>query len=93
MATAILSVENALNTLRDTLSDYLARHRLLLYLSLAGVVAGGIVFNWHWLTVSEIVRLLTALPCMLMMFKCLNCGTRRSTERAVSAESRTAQTG
>jgi hypothetical protein len=30
--------------------------------------------------------LLTALPCMLMMFKCLNCGTRRSMERAVSVE-------
>lgn len=92
MAIAIIRAENALNTLRDTLSDYLARYRLILYLSLAGVVVGGIAFNWHWLTVSEIVRLLTALPCMLMMFKCLNCGTRRSTDKAVSVESRTAQT-
>jgi hypothetical protein len=38
----------------------------------------GIAFNWNWLTVSELVRLLTALPCMLMMFKCLNCRTSRS---------------
>ena len=92
MDLAITRAENALNTLRDTLSDYLARNRLLLYLSLAGVVAGGIAFNWHWLTVSEIVRPLTALPCMLMMFKCLNCGTGRSTAKPPSAESGTAQT-
>ncbi|WP_061026838.1 MULTISPECIES: hypothetical protein [unclassified Bradyrhizobium] len=93
MAIAIMRAGNALNTLRDALSDYLARHRLILYHSLAGVVAGGIAFNWHWLTVSETIRLLTALPCMLMMFKCFNCGTHRSTDEAVSAESRTAQTG
>ena len=92
MDLAVTRAENALNTLRDTLSDYLARYRLVLYLSLAGVVAGGIAFNWHWLTVSEIVRLLTALPCMLMMFKCLNCGTGRSTAKPPSAESGTAQT-
>ena len=72
----IARAENALNTLRETLTNYLAWYRALLYLSLAGVVAAGIALNWHWLTVSEIIRLLTALPCMLMMFKCLNCGTR-----------------
>jgi hypothetical protein len=92
MDLAIMRAENALTTLRDTLSDYLARYRLLLYFSLTGVVAGGIAFNWHWLTVSEVVRLLTALPCMLMMFKCLNCGTGRSVAKPPSAEGGTAQT-
>jgi len=92
MDLAVTRAENALNTLRDTLSDYLARYRLLLYLALAGVVAGGIAFNWHWLTVSEIVRLLTALPCMLMMFKCVNCGTGRSAANSPSADSDTGQT-
>jgi hypothetical protein len=60
------------------LSEYLSRYRVFLHLSLAAVFAGGIAFNWNWLTVSEMVRVLTALPCMLMMFKCLNCGTSRS---------------
>jgi hypothetical protein len=93
MDLAVMRAGNALNTVRDTVSDYLARYHLLLYVSLAGVVAGGIAFNWHWLTVSEIVRLLTALPCMLMMFKCLNCGTGRSAAKPPSAESGAAQTG
>ena len=88
----IARAENGLDSSRDLLSEYLARYRLLLYLSLAGVVAAGIAFNWHWLTVSEIVRLLTALPCMLMMFKCVNCGTGRSAANSPSADSDTGQT-
>ena len=86
--------ENRLDSVRDMLSEYLARYRLVLYLSLAGVVAAGIAFNWYWLTVSEIVRVLTALPCLLMMFKCLNCGTGRSADRTgVGASIRTMQDG
>ena len=86
----IARAENGLDSVRDMLSEYLARYRLVLYLSLAGVVAAGIAFNWHWLTVSEIVRVLTALPCLLMMFKCLNCGTGRSGDRTgVGANNRT----
>jgi hypothetical protein len=74
----IATTENRLDSLREMLSEYLGRYRGFLYLSLAAVFAGGIAFNWNWLTVSELVRLLTALPCMLMMFKCLNCRTSRS---------------
>jgi hypothetical protein len=74
----IATAENRLDSLRDMLSEYLSRYRVFLYLSLAAVFAGGIAFSWNWLTVSEMVRVLTALPCMLMMFKCLSCGTSRS---------------
>jgi hypothetical protein len=82
----IATAENHLDSLRDMLSDYLGRYRVFLYLSLAAVFAGGIAFNWNWLTVSEMVRVLTALPCMLMMFKCLNCGTSRSGDNREAAD-------
>jgi hypothetical protein len=88
----IARAENGLDSVRDMLGEYLVRYRRVLYLSLAGVVAAGIAFNWHWLTVSGIVRVLTALPCLLMMFKCLNCGTGRSADRTgVGANSSTMQ--
>jgi len=41
-------------------------------------VALGIAYDEHSLTTAEIVRVLTALPCMLMMYKCLKYGTSPS---------------
>ncbi|OAE97370.1 hypothetical protein AYJ54_35310 [Bradyrhizobium centrolobii] len=70
----ITTATNLLDTLRGRLSDYLDQYRLALYPTLGAVVAFSIAFNWHWLTTAELVRILTALPCMLMMYKCLRCG-------------------
>lgn len=81
-----LKAEDGLNSARDVLSGYLARYHLALYLSLAAIVAAGVAFNWHWLTTAELIRLITALPCMLMMFKCLNCATSRSIDRTASTD-------
>jgi hypothetical protein len=72
---------NLPDALRGRLADYLDRYRLAPYPLLGAVVAFGIAFNWHWLTTAELVRILTALPCMLMMYKCLRCGISSQSDR------------
>jgi hypothetical protein len=75
------TAKDFLDTRRDRLADYLDRYRLVLYPALGAVVAFGIAYNWHWLTTAELVRIVTALPCMLMMYKCLRCGLGPSDRR------------
>lgn len=70
----ITTATNLLDTLRARLGDYLDRYRLALYPTLGAVVAFSVAFNWHWLTTAWLVRVVTALPCLLMMYKCLRCG-------------------
>lgn len=64
----------------DTLQGYLVRYRLVLYVLPATVVAAGVRLELHWLTASTLLRLLTALPCLLMMLRCMTCATRSSNE-------------
>jgi hypothetical protein len=74
----VATATNFLDSLRGRVSDYLDRYRAAMFATLGTVVALGIAYNWHWLTTTEIVRVLTALPCLLMMYKCLKCGTSPS---------------
>ena len=71
------TARNGLDAARNRLGDYLDRYRLVLYPTLGAIVASGIAYNWHWLTTAELVRVVTALPCLLMMYKCLRCGTNQ----------------
>jgi len=64
------------NPLLNTLTGYLVRYRLPLYLFAGAVAASGVVLNWHWLTIAGLFRIVVFLPCMLMMFNCMKCGTR-----------------
>jgi hypothetical protein len=82
----VATAAHLVTSLQHTLSGYLTQYRLALYLSLGAVVTSSIFFNWHWLTTTELLRLLTALPCMLMMFKCLNCATSRADSKDKSHE-------
>jgi len=75
------TAKNFFDAGRNKLGDYLDRYRLVLYPTLGAVVASGIAYNWHWLTTAELVRLVTALPCLLMMYKCLTCGTSQGDRR------------
>jgi hypothetical protein len=64
------------NRMRDTVTSYLTRYRLALYLfSGAGVVAG-VALNWNWLAAAGLLPVLAFLPCMLMMFMCMKHGTQ-----------------
>jgi hypothetical protein len=68
------------NRLLDTLRAYVARYRLPLYLLSTAAVASGVVLNWNWLAAAGLVRLVTVLPCALMMFSCIRHGVRRPAE-------------
>jgi hypothetical protein len=85
----IATAVNVLDTWRAKLADYLDRYRLVLYPALGAVVAFSIAYNWHWLTTAELVRLVAAPPCMLMMFKCLRCGLGDSDRNSGTEEALT----
>lgn len=85
MVVSHATATNLLDALRGRLADYLDRYRLALYPLLGAVVAFGIAFNWHWLTTAELVRILTALPCMLMMYNCLRCGISSQSGREAAS--------
>jgi hypothetical protein len=72
----IKTVDSVGKPLREILTDYLVRYRLTLYILGGAIVALGIALNWNWITVSGLLRVVTVLPCMLMMFRCLGCGPR-----------------
>lgn len=74
----------------DTLRNYLVRYRFALYCLPPAVVAAGIGLELHWLTASTLLRIITALPCMLMMFRCMSCvtgGANEATPRPERASS------
>ena len=83
------TAKNFFDSGRNRLGDYLDRYRLVLYPALGAVVASGIAYNWHWLTTAELVRLVTALPCLLMMYKCLRCGTSQGNRSAAEQSGQT----
>lgn len=68
------------NSLRNTLSGYFVRYRLVLYTLTGAAVASCVALHWSWLTVTELLRLAVFLPCALMMLRCMKHGTRRSNE-------------
>ena len=70
------SLRGTLNSLSHTLSGYFVRYRLALYLLSAAAVALGFALGWNWLTAAALFRIVAALPCALMMFRCLRHGTR-----------------
>ena len=74
------SLRETLNSLGDTLSGYIVRYRLALYLLSAAAVALGVALSWNWLTAAALFRVVAVLPCALMMFRCVRHGTRRSDE-------------
>jgi len=74
------SLRETLNSLGEALSGYFARYRLALYLLSAAGVAVGLALNWNWLTAAGLFRVVAVLPCALMMFRCVRCGTRGSDE-------------
>jgi hypothetical protein len=81
-----LAISRGRNSPGDTLRSCLVRYRYALYALPIAVVVAGITLEWHWLTASTLLRLVTALPCMLMMFNCMSCVTRGSTEGTAPAE-------
>ena len=81
-----LAIARGMNSPGDSLRSYLVRYRFALYLLPMVVVTAGISLQWHWLTASTLLRLVAALPCMLMMFRCMSCVTRGSTEGAATAD-------
>lgn len=62
----------SLNSLSGTLGGYFTRYRMVLYLVFAAATSRSVVWNWNWLTGAEVFRILSALPCTLMMLMCLN---------------------
>jgi hypothetical protein len=81
-----LAIACGMNSPGDSLRSYLVRYRFALYLLPIAVATAGISLQWHWLTASTLLRLAAALPCMLMMFRCMSCVTRGSTEGAATAD-------
>ena len=78
------SLRETLNSLGDTLSGYIVRYRLGLYLLSAAAVALGVALSWNWLTAAVLLRTVAVLPCALMMFRCVRHGTRGSDEATKS---------
>jgi hypothetical protein len=81
-----LAISGGGNWPGETLRSYVVRYRYALYALPIAVVIAGVALEWHWLTASTLLRLVTALPCMLMMFNCMSCVTRGSTEGTAPAE-------
>jgi hypothetical protein len=87
--TLILSnfaISHGRNSPGSALRSYLVRYRFVLYVLPIAVVAAGIALPWQWLTAFTLLRLLAALPCMAMMFRCMSRVTRGSIESAAPAE-------
>ena len=80
-----LAIYRGSNSPGETLRSYVVRYRYALYTLPIAVVTAGIALEWHWLTASTLLRLVSALPCMLMMFRCTSCVTRGPTEGATPA--------
>src|SRR5882724_9746033 len=76
------SLRETLNSLGDTLSGYIVRYRLALYLLSAAAVALGVALSWNWLTAAGLFRVVAVLPCALMMFRCVRHGTLGSGKEA-----------
>jgi hypothetical protein len=74
------SLRETLNSLGDTLSGYIVRYRLALYVLSAAAAALGVALSWNWLTAAALFRVVAVLPCALMMFRCVGHGTRGSDE-------------
>jgi hypothetical protein len=70
--------------LLETLAGYLVRYRLALYGLGGAIVAAGIVLDWNWITVAGLLRIVTVLPCTLMMYRCMNCGPRKTDQASES---------
>jgi len=81
-----LAISRGMNSPGGGLRRRLVRYRFALYLLPIAVATAGISLQWHWLTASTLLRLAAALPCMLMMFRCVSCVTRGSTEGAATAD-------
>jgi len=64
--------------LLEILTSYLVRYRLALYALGGAIVASGIALNWNWITVAGLLRIVTVLPCTLMMYRCMHCGPRKT---------------
>lgn len=62
--------------LRDSIASYLVRYRLGLFLLLGTSVAAIVALNWNWLAAAGLLPILAFLPCIVMMFMCMNHGTR-----------------
>jgi hypothetical protein len=59
------------NSPSATLSSFLVRYRMPLYLVLAAATSLSVVWNWNWLTGAEVFRIMAALPCTFMMLMCM----------------------
>jgi hypothetical protein len=70
----MVPINTGIDSLRRIAISGLARYRFVLYLALAAVIVAGIALDLHWMTVATLTRGLVALPCMLMMFRCVRCG-------------------
>jgi hypothetical protein len=75
-----ITVGGGRNSLLETLRGYFTRYRLALYLFSGAAVGLGVVLNWNWLTAAGLFRVVTVLPCALMMFRCVRHGPSRSVE-------------
>jgi hypothetical protein len=54
---------------------FFARYRFALYFLMVGGIAAGVALNWNWVTVTQLLRILAFLPCMVMMFMCMKGGS------------------
>ena len=79
--TLIQHAISVVRSLLDTLRAYLVRYRLALYLVSGAAVVLEVVLNWNWLAAAGLVRIVAALPCALMMFRCVRQGPRGSAEK------------
>jgi hypothetical protein len=61
---------------RDTLTGYLARHRLALYLLLGVGIAAGISWSGNSPAVAKLLPILVFLPCIVMMLMCMKRGSQ-----------------
>jgi DNA-binding XRE family transcriptional regulator len=77
------SLRGTLKSLGEKLSGYFVRYRLALYLLSVAAVALGVAVSWNWLTAAALFRVVAALPCALMMFRCVRHGTRGAPEETM----------
>lgn len=82
----ILSFES-IERLRAAAIGCLVRYRVFVFLLAGAIVAAGFALQWHWTTSLGLLRILAFLPCILMMFRCMNCATRWNESRSASSDS------
>ncbi|EIG62823.1 hypothetical protein Bra1253DRAFT_07763 [Bradyrhizobium sp. WSM1253] len=70
---------------RSAAISLLVRYRAFVFLLAGAIVVAGLALQWHWTTSLGLLRILAFLPCILMMFRCMNCGMRWNENRNASS--------